>query len=382
MHQIRQVITCAQASSSSEQCYAPHICLYAACRETRLYPQHWCRDFSSLYESPAGASSEVLLLEGQDGNHLNPTQSRFSRFASGDTDSISAFGVTSRMFRNSSAAQGFTPAYTETLTQLRQPVGGPLQDEADMQTQSLSQSQTSQEHSHALSGQYSNQGLHYNSHHGLNTVSGDARMYVVHEGEAQTSVHSQQTSTHTSQRSTVMHTDGKTLLSPEQWRQPYSADERSPEASSSGYDDPNISGFARSAVSAESIQGVPQHHADMMHDAQKHDDPVEPSMQYSWSAQSQSYASSAGSPGRDSLHSWTGSTPAGPTAQQDPDSPDARTILRSIARDCQNAVAGRSPAPCISAFRLSPQSPGQPDLSRTPNSFFNPSFDADEESAK
>ncbi|KAL0023069.1 hypothetical protein WJX79_008548 [Trebouxia sp. C0005] len=37
------------------------------------------RDFSSLYESPAGPASQVLLLEGQDGNHLNPTQSRFSR---------------------------------------------------------------------------------------------------------------------------------------------------------------------------------------------------------------------------------------------------------------------------------------------------------------
>ncbi len=346
----------------------------------RLYVQHWCRDFSSLYESPAGPPSEVLLLEGQGGNHLNPTQSRFSRFASGDTDSGSAFGVTSRMFRNSSAAQGFMPAYSDSLTQLRQPVDRPLQDKADVH--SRSQSQVSQEHSHAPSGQYSNQGLQYTSHHGLNTVSGDARMYAVHEGEAQTSVHSQQTSTCTSHRSTVTHTDGKTLLSPEQWRQPYSAEERSPEAASSGYDDPNISGFARSAVSAESIQRVPQHHADVMPDAQKHDDPVEPSMQYSWSAQSQSYASSVGSPGRDSLHSWTGSTPAGPVAQQDPDSPDARTILRSIARDCQNAVAGRSPAPGISAFRLSPQSPGQPDLSRTPNSFFNPSFDADEESAK
>ena len=356
-----------------------HMITRCVCRRMRLYVQHWCRDFSSLYESPAGAPSEVLLLEGQDGNHLNPTQSRFSRFVSGDTDSISAFGVTSRMFRNSSAAQGFLPAYTDTLIQLRQPVGRPTQDEADMQAQSHSQSQVSQEHSHAPSGQYSNQGLHYNSHHGLKTVSGDetARRYAVHEGEAQTSVHSQQTSTYTSQRSTVMHADGKSLLSPEQWRQPYSADERSPEASSSGHDDLNISGFARSAISAESVQGVPQHHADVMHD-----DPVEPSMQYSWSAQSQSYASSAGSPGRDSLHSWTGSTPAGPTAQQDPDSPDARTILRSIARDCQNAVAGRSPAPGISAFRLSPQSPGQPDLSRTPNSFFNPSFDADEQSAK
>lgn len=324
----------------------------------------------------------MLLLEGQDGNHLNPTQSRFSRFASGDTDSGSAFGVTSRMFRSSSAAQAFMPAYTNSLTQLRQPVGRPSQHEADMQAQSLSQSQSSQEHSHAPSGQYRNQGLHYNSHHGLNTGSGNARMYAVHEGKAETSVHSQRTSTYTSQTSTVTHTDGKTLLSPEQWRQSYSADERSLEASSSGYDDPNVSGFARSAVSAESIQGVPQQHADVMHDAQKHEDPVEPSMQYSWSAQSPSYASSAGSPGRDSLHSWTGSTPAGPTAQQDPDSPDARTILRSIARDCQNAVAGRSPAPGISEFRLSPESPGQPDLSRTPNSFFNPSFDAGEESAK
>ena len=314
-------------------------------RRMRLYPPYWCRDFSSLYESPAGPPSEVLLLEGQHGNHLNPTQSRFSRFASGDTDSGSAFGVTSRMFSNSSAAQGFMPAYTTSFTQLREPAGRPLQDEA---------------------------------------VSADerARMHAVHEGEAHTSIHSQQTSTYTSHRSTVTHTDGKTSLSPEQWCQPYSADDRSPEASSSGCEDLNISGFARSAVSAESIQGVAQHHADVMHDAQKLDGPVEPGMQYSWSAQSQSYASSAGSPGRDSLHSWTGSTPAGPIAQQDPDSPDARTILRSIARDCQNAVAGRSPAPGISAFRLSPQSPGQPDLNCTPNSFFNPSFDANEESAK
>ena len=98
-------------------------------------------------------------------------------------------------------------------------------------------------------------------------------------------------------------------------------------------------------------------------------------MHYDWSADSHADASSARSPGHDSMQSWTGSTPAKQGIQEDPDSPDPRTIMKSLAKQCQSAVEGRSPAPSTNVPSFSPQS--RPDLSRTPNSYFNPSFDDD-----
>ena len=66
---------------------------------------HHMPDFHSLYESPAGGASEILVLEGRDGSHVNLTQSRFSRFASETSGSLNPFELTSRAFRNSSADQ-------------------------------------------------------------------------------------------------------------------------------------------------------------------------------------------------------------------------------------------------------------------------------------
>ena len=119
-----------------------------------------------------------------------------------------------------------------------------------------------------------------------------------------------------------------------------------------------------------------QYNQEVGHDRGVRDDALASQMQYNWAAEGESYASSAESPGRDSLQSWTGSTPAKQVVQQDPDSPDARTIMRSLAKQCQNAVEGRSPAAGHTIPAFSP--PNRPDLSRTPNSFFNPSFDADD----
>lgn len=319
----------------------------------------------------------MLLLESHDGSHLNPTQSRFSRFASGDTESSSAFGVTSRMFRNSSAAPALMPGYSDSSVQHALSMAGQSQEQASSQ----SQSHTSGSQMTVPAGHFSNQGGHYqeqDGHHAANSVSGSARSYAVHAAQAEMSQYSQQTSTHTSQKSTVMQTDGRTRLSSsERWQAPSSEQEKSPGASSRGYDDHDLSFLARSNFSRNFSHSPPQQAAGLSQDMQSHGELADPDTQYSWSAQSQSYASSASSPGRDSLHSWTGSTPARPTAPQDPASPDARTILRSIARECQNAVADRSPALGVNTSMLSPQSPSRPDLSRTPNTFFNPSFDAD-----
>lgn len=315
----------------------------------------------------------MLLLEDGTGSHLNPTQSRFSRFASGESDSSSAFGMTSRMFRNSAADPAFMPAYPDPFSRHGLPAEGPAHSRADVQ----SESQTLEGYMAAGSGEYGHESLDFDRHV-VHSVSNSARSCATQEGKAEALAHSQQLSSHTGKRSTVTVTDGQ-LSSSRQWHQPRSEQQGSPQASSSSYVDANVADFAQSMFNPELDQGSPQNDAAVRQDCGI---PCEPDMQYSWSAQSQSYASSAGSPGRDSLHSWTGSTPARPIAQQDPASPDARTILRSIAQDCQNAVAGRSPAPGLHALSLSPQSPSRPDLSRTPNSFYNPSFDADEELAK
>ena len=66
---------------------------------------HHMPNFNSLYDSPAGGASEILVLEGRDGSHVNLTQSRFSRFASETTGSLNPFELTSRAFRNSGAEQ-------------------------------------------------------------------------------------------------------------------------------------------------------------------------------------------------------------------------------------------------------------------------------------
>ena len=210
-------------------------------------------------------------------------------------------------------------------------------------------------------------------HGGVGSVSGSAQSYALHQGETRASLHSQ--TAYTSQGSTAQQTDGRTRLSSSaRWLESSQEYGRQPGVSPSNYD-PVMSFLASPTVGRDSgheFESSQQH-------AAVHSESGDPDAQYSWSAQSQSYA---GSPGRESLQSWTGSTPARPVPQQDPDSPDARTILKSIARECQSAVAGRSPAVGVDASTVSPQGSARPDLCRTPNTFFNPSFDANEDIAK
>ena len=375
------------------------------------------RDFGSLFESPAAAagSSEVLLLENHDGGHLNPTHARFSRFASGDADPSSAFGVTSRMFKNSSAGYSLGPGYGESSLQPAIAAGEQSHEHF------ASESYVSHSKGTALSAQYRQQELSGQPRVTDNSVSGSAESYHFHEGEVETSSHSHRTVQH-SQASSVGNTDGRTWLSSSaHWLQQPRSPGNSAEAAGSAYDDLNITSFSifGQSVNPQSPQHAsddcsttpfsrlgqgldpesPQHvssdpnvtgfsmfgqglnnespdNGSMFRGMQDHEEVADSGPHYNWSAQSQSCAGSAGSPGRDSLHSWTDSTPVRATTPQDPASPDARTILRSIARECQHAVEGKSPVVPIKASGLTPLS--RPDLSRTPNTFFNPSFDADE----
>ena len=373
------------------------------------------RDFDSLFESPAAAaaaagSSEVLLLENHDG-HMKTTQSRFSTFASGDSDPSSAFGVTSRMFRNSSAGYSLRPGCSDSFLQQAIAAGEPSHEPSHFTPESfVSHSQNT-----ALSAQYSQQELLGRQRAPEKSMSRSAMSFPVQEGESEMSSQSHHTVQH-SQASSVRNTDGRTRLSSSaHWLQQPQSPGSSPEAAGRAYDDPNITGFSMfgQRVNQESPHHVssdgnntsfsnfgqgldsesPQHvstfsmfgqglsnespdNGNMLQGVQGHEEVADSDLHYNWSAQSQSYAGSAGSPGRDSLHSWTESTPVRAPAPQDPASPDARTILRSIARECQHAVEGKSPVVPTKASGLSPQS--RPDLSRTPNTFFNPSFDADE----
>lgn len=378
------------------------------------------RDFGSLFESPAAAaaaagSSEMLLLENHDGSHLNPTQSRFSRFASGDSDPSSLFGAASRMFRNSSAGHSLRPGNSGSSLQQNMMAGDPPDEPSHVSFEShVSQTQDT-----GLSAQYSQQELVGQQRVSEKSISGNAVTYHFREREVETLSHSRLSTVQHSQASSVGNTDGRTrLLSPAHCLQQPESLGSSPEAASRAYDDPDMTGFSicsrtinpespRHVSSNRSTrafsmldQGVDQesrHHdpnvtgfsmfgqgldqesvdlSSMPQGMQNQEEVAESGPQYSWSVQSQSYAGSAGSPVRDSLHSWTDSTPVRTPAPQDPASPDARTILRSIARECQHAVEGKSPVVQAKASGLSP--PGRPDLSRTPNTFFNPSFDADD----
>ena len=313
----------------------------------------------------------MLLLEGHDSKRLNPTQSRLSRFTSQVSDTSSAFGVTSRMFRNSSAGQALHPDDGNSNSSAPYALSSAEQPQRlhpESQALEARMTEDSGEHSREA-GLYQEQG----DYHEVNSVSGSAKSYALQQQEAETSLYSHKIFLQTSPGGMEMRTDNTSRISPsEGWLQPESECESSPGASSNGYGDSNLAGFARS--SREFAQESPQHSTSML---QGQDESVDAhDMQYSWSAYSQPYASSAGSPGHDSLHSWTGGTPTRLSTQPDPKLLDPKTILKSIARDCQQAVTGRSPAAAVNVVTLSPQSPSMPDLSRTPNSFFNPSFDA------
>ena len=298
------------------------------------------------------------------------------------------------MFRNSSAGYTLRPGYSQAS--LQQAIA--LVDQSQEPSHVTSGSYVSQSLDTALSGQYSQQ-EQQDHRKAEESVSGSAVSYRFQEADMETSGHSHHTAQH-SQTGSVANTDGRTRQSSSaRWlQQPHSPD-NSPEAASSAYGDPNVTGFSMfgqglspgsphhvsSAYDDPDVtgfsmfgQGVNNEspdHASASQGTQDHAEIADSEAHYSWSVQSQSYAGSAASPGRDSLHSWTDSTPIKVPAPQDPASPDARTILRSIARECQNAVEGKSPV-VRKASDLSPES--RPDLSRTPNTFFNPSFDVDE----
>ena len=324
------------------------------------------RDLGSLIESPAAGSSEVLLLEGHEGHHLNPTQSRFSRFASNDTDLCNAFGVTSSMFRNSSAGQALRPGFSDVSVQQADAAAADT-DSLLRQTHALWLPRASQGDDAAHFVQHGQQEL--DQGHTEDSLLGSAGSCQFQGSGHEALRQSPQQHSHSS---SAAQSDGRTRISTSAYFQQPASNASSPEAPANTFTDHNFTDFAAYSQEAghELMPGSSMSHH--MHD---HGEVGESSVQYSWSAHSQSYAGSAGSPGRDSLHSWVDSTPVRPPAVQDPASPDTKTILRSLARDCQHHVEGRSPAIRVNPAGLSPQS--KPDLSRTPNTFFNPSFDAD-----
>lgn len=321
------------------------------------------------------------------------------------------------MFRNSRADYSLRPGYSNSSLQQAIAAG----DQSHEPSLFTSGSYASHSQDTALSAQYSQQESLGQQRIPEKSVSRSAESYHVQVGESETSSHSHRT-VQRSQASSVGNTDGQTRLpSSAHWQRQPQSPGSSPEAAGSTHDDPNITGFSmfgqrvhqESPHCVSSVRNTtafsnfgqeldlnsPRHvssdpnvssfstfeqglsnelpdNGSMLQGMQGHEDIADSDLHYSWSVHSRSYAGSAGSPGRDSLHSWIDSTPVRTPAPQDPASPDARIILRSIARECQHAVEAKSPVVPPKASGLLPQN--RPDLSRTPNSFFNPSFDADE----
>lgn len=297
------------------------------------------------------------------------------------------------MFKTSSAGYSLKPGYSEST--LQQAIAA--LDHSPELSHITSESYVSQGQNAVLSGQHRQQGQYRQQeiteqHAIARSMSASARSHQLQEGEGEMSSHTHH-DVGRSQTSSVANTDGRTRLSSSaRWAQQPDSPSNSPEAASSVYDNPYVTGFSMfgqevspgsprhagsdlnvraSSMSGQGVNDASPSHASM---SQGHQDVAGlDEADYSWSVQSRSYAGSARSPGRDSLHSWTDGTPVRGSAVQDPASPDARTILRSIARECQHAVEGKSPV-----IQMDTSAQDRPDLSRTPNTFFNPSFDANE----
>ena len=116
----------------------------------------------------------MLMLEHQEGSY-NPTHSRVSRFAAADAHPNSAFGVTSRMFMNSTT-QSVLSGYSSSSAQYTLPLTAQSSPQHRLAPQSSVQQADSQS-SRQNNWQVTDQGQQSQ----VQSVSGSARSYAVHE---------------------------------------------------------------------------------------------------------------------------------------------------------------------------------------------------------
>ena len=334
---------------------------------------HHVTDYSSLYNSPAGTGTEILVLEGQDGSHVNLTQSRFSRYASETNGSLNPFQATSQVFRSSATDQAWhlsghkaasvqlaltahghgqesvsAPAYADSpdtdsvaFWQTGDVVADtPAQAAGDPESMSKYQSPAASHGSLHMSSQAS------------------ARLSSISRAAVQ------QVSSSRKVRSSSLE-----IMSPGRPEGSAGISARASFARSSSRlpASPSLGDYTQQNGNSPS-----NHYGDQIidHFQQMHEN---------WDSQSLSNTGSMHSPEHESTHSQVASTPAKAEPTSEAGTPDHRKLASSIARLASAAALARSPglANVGASSNLKTQLSDRmsnPEM-RTPRTFFNPSFD-------
>ena len=366
---------------------------------------HHMPDFNSLYDSPAGGASEILVLEGRDGSHVNLTQSRFSRFASETTGSLNPFELTSRAFRNSSAEQMLQlPGYGSSSAQQLQAAASKLDEHSKASINSDLVSTAYRQSSSAAADRTAQRTLRQSD-----GIEADGRTQTAYRQSSSIAADG------TAQTAAALEA---ITIRPKPSR---------PQASYGSYESLQISSQAsarlptlsRGEVSSYS-QGQPQQQSnfslsgyrggDAVHShtevagstnhtpesapvgVQRQQYPASPSSNYggnvpdspgwqgSWAGIGDSVAGSVHSPGQDSLHSYVESTPLRPAAAFEAGTPEHRKLASNVARLASAAALARSPGLAAAGTTAMAAQLSNPEI-RTPRTFFNPSFDNHHEGA-
>ena len=354
---------------------------------------HHVTDFSSLFNSPAGTGSEILVLEGQDGSHVNlthqsrlSTQSRFSRYTNETNGSLNPFEITSQVFRSSGTDQAWHSQGYEASS--AQHVGA---EKAHARS--------------ALNGLGNPDSLDDDDTAGFwqsDDVVADSTDQRAHEHESHFLSHHQirakspvisHNSPHMSSQASARISSVKKAEAPISSSFNNMRTISLPTASAAHHRD-SATKPSRATFATSSARSSSSHPASPPLVALRQQNGASPSSHYgehtfdhqqmhgSWDAQSLSEAGSMPSPGQDSwAHSQVASTPAKASVGFDAQTPDHRKLASSIARLASAAALARSPglADAGTSSGIKTQVPDRlsnPEM-RTPRTFFNPSFDDD-----
>lgn len=371
---------------------------------------HQMPDLNSLYDSPAGGASEILVLEGRDGSHVNLTQSRFSRFASETSGSLNPFELTSRAFRSSGADQfpQLSKPYSASVQQAlastdRAPglsLGSDQISTAYRQSSSVGADFTAHNAFRQSSG-LSADGTAQNTFRQSSSIDADGTAQTAAALEAITtrqqqsrpqasygSYESLRMSSQASARLPTMSRDEVSSYRQIQ-QQPQSSFNMSAAACQESEDCVNthseIVGSTNVTPESAPLGAVNQRYEDSPSSNYGGHALDSPKLQGSWAGLDDSVAGSVHSPGQESLHSYTASTPAKPAVGFEAGTPEHKRLASNFARLASAAALARSPG--LAAAGPGAAVPSQltsqlsnPEM-RTPRTFFNPSFDSHHDAA-
>lgn len=365
---------------------------------------HHMPDFNSLYESPAGGASEILVLEGRDGSHVNLTQSRFSRFASETNGSLNPFELTSRAFRNSSADQALQlSGYSSSSAQHMLAGAGASYNHTTGVSLDSDLISTAYRRPSSLAADDKDQKLLGQSTSiGADSAAQTARRQsssIAADGTAQTAAaleaitaRQQQSRTQvsygsydslqmSSQASAGLPAMSKGEVSshraPQQQHHSFNGSAAGYRGDAQRYTE--VAGSSSHTPESAPVGLISHHHQTSPSSNYGRQAFDSPELQDSWAGLDDSVAGSVHSPGQESLHSYVESTPARQAAGFEAGTPEHRKLASNFARLASAAALAKSPG-LAAAGKTAPAATqlSEPLLNpemRTPRTFFNPSFD-------